>query len=271
MESFQNRNYFCQDKNLSSFSFLLPWLGPFQLSPNSIFALIILTLIDPLRPSSRGLYSHNVALISSIEFPNPTAHNIMTEVDTSSGELHNEEALMETFPSRRISTQAIDRLPKHGIFYPNSLLAELRRHALKRWTLLLGGIDIELLLKHATSISRTPLESQTFVKLLYRRLPVSHYTKSKAIDAKKCRRCGFEDETISHAIYECQQSALFWTQIHACLKQLLSQEIDEITLRDVVYFFPNLRKRLGRDQLHVLNVVHSVALFVLWSSRYIPQ
>jgi hypothetical protein len=179
---------------------------------------------------------------------------------TNTDSANYEEAVMETFPSRRISTQAIDRLPKHD---------ELRRHALKRWTLLLGGIDIELLLKHATSISRTPLESQTFVKLLYRRLPVSHYTKSRAVDAKACRRCGFGDETISHAIYECHQSSIFWTQIRGCLTQLLNQQVEEITLRDVVYFFPNLRRRLARDQLHVLNVVHSVALYILWSSRYI--
>lgn len=170
-----------------------------------------------------------------------------------------EEAVMDTFPSRRVSIQAIDKLPK---------TQELRKHALKRWVALLGHIDFELLLKHATSISRTPLESQTFVKLLLRRLPVNHYTKNKEPRAKECKRCGFQDETISHAIYECRQSSIFWSQVHKVLQELLKQEIGEISLKDVVYFFPSLRRKLTRDQLHVLNVVHSVALYVLWSSRY---
>jgi hypothetical protein len=201
-----------------------------------------------------------VGFFSLVLKSNMSQHGIESSHSKSMPEHVNyEESVMETFPSRRISTQAVKSLPKHD---------ELRKHALKRWNLLLGGIDIELLLKHATSISRTPLESQTFVKLLYRRLPVSHYTKSKAVDAKTCRRCGFVDETISHAIFECPQSSVFWTQIRVCLQQLLQINIDEISLRDVVYFFPNLRMRLGRDQLHVLNVVHSVALYVLWSSRY---
>ncbi|KAL3897807.1 MAG: hypothetical protein SGCHY_003170, partial [Lobulomycetales sp.] len=171
-----------------------------------------------------------------------------------------EEAVMDTFPSRRVSIQAIDKLPK---------TQELRKHALKRWVALLGHIDFELLLKHATSISRTPLESQTFVKLLLRRLPVNHYTKNKEPRAKECKRCGFQDETISHAIYECRQSSIFWSQVHKVLQELLKQEIGEISLKDVVYFFPSLRRKLTRDQLHVLNVVHSVALYVLWSSRTI--
>lgn len=166
----------------------------------------------------------------------------------------------EVLPTRKISTQVLNRLPKHE---------ELKKHALKRWVTLLGPIDFDNLLQHATSISRTPLESQTFVKLLYRRLPVNHYTKSQLSDAKACKRCGFEDETISHAVFECRQSFVFWTQVHKCLQRLLAIEIDEISLKDVIYFFPALRKALSREQLHVLNVVHSVALYNLWSSRYL--
>ncbi|KAJ3080538.1 hypothetical protein HK102_002982 [Quaeritorhiza haematococci] len=45
----------------------------------------------------------------------------------------------------------------------------------------------------------------------------------------------------------------------------------KFTLRDVVFFFPELRPSLKPDELHVLTVMHSAALWALWGARAYPQ
>lgn len=39
---------------------------------------------------------------------------------------------------------------------------------------------------------------------------------------------------------------------------------DQITLRDVVGFFPEWRKGMSEDTLYTVTVLHSVALWCLW-------
>ncbi|KAJ3228374.1 hypothetical protein HK099_002879 [Clydaea vesicula] len=142
-------------------------------------------------------------------------------------------------------------------------------NAKKKWFTLLGETDFDILSLYAVSKARTTMESQIYLKLLHRRLPVNHYHK----ETKVCGTCKVSDETIRHAIFECKSSLEFWNKISQIIPTILNLNkeqksfFQEVSLADVVYLFPKLRPLLNKDQLHVLNVIHSVALWTIWRSR----
>ncbi|KAJ3224678.1 hypothetical protein HK099_008063 [Clydaea vesicula] len=183
--------------------------------------------------------------------------------------------------SPNLSSLSLDATSSHELFflkdqlkknYQNNLSKnlphhqELKKSATKKWSDILGPADFNTLISHAFSKPRTPMETQIYIKLLYRRLPVNHYSKG----IKKCLRCGYNDETIEHAIFECKESFEYWNNVNNLIYSILSPNVltaKPVKLMDVIYFFPEIRKILNIRQLHVLSVIHSNALFALWSSR----
>ncbi|KAJ3078262.1 hypothetical protein HK102_004614 [Quaeritorhiza haematococci] len=141
--------------------------------------------------------------------------------------------------------------------------------ATNRWAALCGPVSWPDLWEHVASSSRTPFEQQLFWKILHRRLPVNHYLKDKAGVDRSCPRCSPKDsETIEHVLFQCRLAKAFWNRFHELLQSLLEHHnVPTITLRDVVYFFPDLRPSMNEDELHVMNVLHSVALWSLWGAR----
>lgn len=123
---------------------------------------------------------------------------------------------------------------------------------------------------HATLLStihhRSLNEYEIYSKLLSRRLPVNHYSLN---DATQCHKCGNADETIAHAMYDCNSSKQVWVSIRYLIQNLLKVNIPKITLQDIIFFFPDLAITLDVDQLRVLTLIHSVALYTIWNSREI--
>ncbi|KAJ3222110.1 hypothetical protein HK099_002689 [Clydaea vesicula] len=150
--------------------------------------------------------------------------------------------------------------------------------AISRWKSILGPVNWDGILKTLHSTSRTHLESEFYSKILYRKLPVNHYIRVTSPDHEithNCQRCLEEqDETIEHFLCLCGNAQKFWTIIGNFISKILDIKVDEIfedetKLRDVVYFFPKLRENFDfdEDQLTVLTVVHSTALWGLWGAR----
>ncbi|KAI8928274.1 hypothetical protein BC831DRAFT_449224 [Entophlyctis helioformis] len=85
-----------------------------------------------------------------------------------------------------------------------------------------------------------------------------------------CQRCHAPLETIEHVFFECPAIASFWP---AFRKQFLAvigmsdAEFPAIDLRAVVFFFPETRNALCAEELHALQVMHSIAIWCLWSVR----
>ncbi|KAI8899409.1 hypothetical protein BC833DRAFT_619441 [Globomyces pollinis-pini] len=144
-----------------------------------------------------------------------------------------------------------------------------------RWTQRLGDLEWQLLFPNVSNTARTPIEQQLYWKLLHRRLPVNAYLKAKngVIPNKSCTSCS-ELETIEHAFYECPDAQSFWRQFREFISIFINMSLNEfppISIRDVIFFFPELRQLLVAEELHVLRVCHSVALWALWSMRSFPS
>ncbi|KAJ1342660.1 hypothetical protein BSLG_002758 [Batrachochytrium salamandrivorans] len=105
--------------------------------------------------------------------------------------------------------------------------------------------------------ARTPFESQLYWKLLARRLPVNQYLRSH--------------KPSPPPPYTALPS--FWAafRLHfGAIVGMSTAELPPITLCDVILFFPDMRPVLCAEELHVLQVMHSVALWSLWGARTLP-
>ncbi|KAJ3314150.1 hypothetical protein HDV04_000922 [Boothiomyces sp. JEL0838] len=144
--------------------------------------------------------------------------------------------------------------------------------AKNRWMQKLGELDWQSFFPHVASPSRTPIEQQLYWKLLHRRLPVNAYLKTKGnfVPNRGCVVCGEQVETIEHVFFECPNVQTFWKTFRLYMMKFLQMteaELPEFTLRDTIFFFPELCKTLVPEELHVLTVCHSVALWAIWSMR----
>ncbi|KAJ1557909.1 hypothetical protein HK096_004640, partial [Nowakowskiella sp. JEL0078] len=158
--------------------------------------------------------------------------------------------------------------------------------SIKRWTSIIGHVlDQELLQHIAPSSARTPAEANLYCDIVHRRLEVNHYLKNQPgefVD-RSCLLCGNIDETIEHALFYCQAIRNFWTLfgklssqiipslntlgLKATLSSKSGDNTDFISLRDVIFFFPEIRPRISFDDIHTLSVMHSVALWSIWGAR----
>ncbi|KAI8800326.1 hypothetical protein BJ742DRAFT_85386 [Cladochytrium replicatum] len=158
---------------------------------------------------------------------------------------------------------------------------QFSENSLRRWSSALNAPKVTWneLYPHYASPARTPNEAKLYWKVIHRRLQVNHYLKPKSETAtaqeaaaeRACKRCRLkQEETIEHALFDCPSSRHFWANLSAFLPIMFpgfGGEGYRITLADAVFFFPNLRTRMNRNDLHALTVIHSVALWALWGSR----
>ncbi|KAJ3123924.1 hypothetical protein HK098_001569 [Nowakowskiella sp. JEL0407] len=158
-------------------------------------------------------------------------------------------------------------------------------HALKRWSNSIGPINAVDLSPYVCNRIRTLSESKLYLNVLHRRLEVNYYLKDKTLTSKKrfCDRCVNELETIEHALYECVYARKFWANFGRLMGNIIqsldpsdykptfssitNERTDFVTLRDVVFFFPEIRKKLTENEIHILLVMHSVALWAIWGAR----
>ncbi|KAJ1547344.1 hypothetical protein HK096_003325, partial [Nowakowskiella sp. JEL0078] len=123
--------------------------------------------------------------------------------------------------------------------------------------------------------SRTLMECRLYKTILCRRLQVNHYISSPKF--KDCRKCQFFDcsccdETLEHHLFDCPVAQSLWRCVRLVLCGVLDIERKEnenteskfgpVTLRDV-----EILPVLPKEKQHALIVIHSVAIWTLWSSR----
>ncbi|KAJ3055534.1 hypothetical protein HK097_010221 [Rhizophlyctis rosea] len=149
-----------------------------------------------------------------------------------------------------------------------STIESVQTCATRRWSTVIGDLSWEGLFPHLTSKGRRTLfEDQLYWKLLQRRVPVNGYLKPKPGNSLACPRCGDSKETIEHWAFECVASREFWDNWRGQVSKLVGMELPEVTLRDVVGLFPDVRGRLGVEAMHALTIAHGVALWSLWGAR----
>ncbi|KAJ3034422.1 hypothetical protein HDV00_005042 [Rhizophlyctis rosea] len=149
-----------------------------------------------------------------------------------------------------------------------STVESVQSCATRRWSTVIGDLSWEGLFPHLTSRGRRTLfEDQLYWKLLQRRVPVNGYLKPKPGNSLACPRCGDSKETIEHWAYECVASREFWDHWRAQVSKLVGVELPEVTLRDIVGLFPDVRGKLDPEAMHALTVAHGTALWSLWGSR----
>ncbi|KAH9272556.1 hypothetical protein BASA83_005056 [Batrachochytrium salamandrivorans] len=88
-----------------------------------------------------------------------------------------------------------------------------------------------------------------------------------------CSRCTADLESIEHVFFDCPPAQAFWAafRLHfGAIVGMSTAELPPITLCDVILFFPDMRPVLCAEELHVLQVMHSVALWSLWGARTLP-
>ncbi|EGF80401.1 hypothetical protein BATDEDRAFT_24946 [Batrachochytrium dendrobatidis JAM81] len=249
------------DSPASPFSPLLTPQLPFRLStqataPNStVFRSFEATPSPTLNPAPSPTPPHHIDVCKSTTFFAPTGTNL---------------------PATGVSQKLRDCLDRQA------------RVAKTRWTNTLGTpISWSALFSFVDHASRTPFESQLYWKLLARRLPVNQYLRTikqpaaspelekseQSVIFRGCSRCDSELESIEHVFFECPPVRAFWSRFRILFGAIVSMsglELPEITLCDVVLFFPDLRSALCAEELHVLQVMHSVALWSLWGARTMP-
>ncbi|KAI9209004.1 uncharacterized protein BJ171DRAFT_173075 [Polychytrium aggregatum] len=154
---------------------------------------------------------------------------------------------------------------------------QISSQALAKWASVCGAFsvsDINAVLSHK---SRTPNENDLYIKLLNRRLPVNQYRKfshdaaiQDNVNSHTCPRCKTEVESLVHFLFECKVASAFWKRFNRALSLALNVELPSMRLRDIVFMFPELSMIVTDAQLHVLVVMHSVAVWTLWGSRSYP-
>ncbi|KAJ1555135.1 hypothetical protein HK096_008498 [Nowakowskiella sp. JEL0078] len=169
-------------------------------------------------------------------------------------------------------------------FTPNSKISFEK--SIKRWSNVIGPISDQELLQHISpSQARTPAEANLYCDIIHRRLEINHYLKCKPgefVD-RSCSLCGNSDETIEHALFDCRVIRNFWSLFGKLSSQIIGslnslglkaavssksgESTDFITLRDVIFFFPEIRPKISYDDIHTLSVLHSVALWSIWGAR----
>lgn len=142
------------------------------------------------------------------------------------------------------------------------------KYAEQRWALLVGEHNWEELLPHiGNPLYRTRGEEIMYKKILTRRLEVNHYKTSSKAD-RLCSYCN-KEETIEHLYAECTSTRAFLAWLREFMSVKLNREFDipQITLRDIVYFFPKLTPLLNAGQLRCVGIAHSIAIVALWEAR----
>eukprot|EP00842_Homolaphlyctis_polyrhiza_P005656 jgi/Hompol1/6091/HPOL_000351-RA len=150
-------------------------------------------------------------------------------------------------------------------------LAQLQDACAKsRWTKALGPLAWPQFFALLELPARTTLEVQLYWKLLARRLPVNQYYKQETGQFRGCTRCNAPLESIEHVFFECPAVPDFWVAFRALFGAIVgmsAMELPLVSLRDVIFFFPELRASLCPEEVHALQVMHSVAIWVLWGAR----
>lgn len=108
---------------------------------------------------------------------------------------------------------------------------------------------------------RSSSEKRVYLKLLSQTL----------ITQDLCPRCQLPDSLV-HWFFECQTTQVFLHDLYLLMSNYLDQEIDPISLKDLIFFFPNLRIKLdaGTDLLK-LTEMHSCAIETIFTSRFYPS
>lgn len=136
-----------------------------------------------------------------------------------------------------------------------------------------------------------------YQKILLRQLPVNHYRITKNPEVKRCSHCRQSDvnnvETLEHVIWNCKVATEFWKFISTFINIIISSDCksdddcsnpsestpgssklsdnDNITLKDIVYMFPDAffvdERTENNSKFYVVFKLHSLALSILWRIR----
>lgn len=146
---------------------------------------------------------------------------------------------------------------------------EVVRFAETRWQKIIGTLDSwSDLIRHVDNTEvRSDAEIAVYRKILRRRLEVNHYRTEPS--SRACSRCG-QDETIEHLLAKCDTSFEFLKSLGAFLVKEVGLKRSTVSLRDLVYFFPEARDKLDAEKLKLLAIAHSCALVALVEARKYP-
>lgn len=86
-----------------------------------------------------------------------------------------------------------------------------------------------------------------------------------------CPLCYSLDDSIEHWFHDCPATQRFSSFLQRELSRSFNLAVDPISLRDLVFFFPNLRSFLSHEELRTLASMHSLALMAIFSSRRAHQ
>ena len=232
-------------------------------------------LLIPSSPERSNQLNNGATMHNSQALENPCSFLLKKLDSLIVSAVNNQQSLSTTIPKAPTTTLGIPKIAA-GVTLKRSQSHRIASHrkkvhdkstcAIKRWRLIIGDVNFDAVYSNASKIkARTPLESELYYAILERKIPVNHYIQNQS----GCWRCGEKDETIEHFLVDCEFSKEFWDKVYSLVHSLIGRKLHggKNRMRDLVYFFPEYRPILSENQLHVLNVVHSVALWSLWSSR----
>jgi hypothetical protein len=114
--------------------------------------------------------------------------------------------------------------------------------------------------------ARSLQHQDLYWRIAHRRLNVAHRTRHST-NSSACYFCQ-KDQTLEHFLSQCITAKTIWSLANKILQSYLLTFTPSTLIDDAILTYPTVRPTLcSKDETHVLHIIHSQALWTLWTSH----